>query len=146
MTRAAPTMQRETAQRIVQFIAANPGASLLQIARACCRSESVVAEYLTVARAAGLVDFLRIANVGIRWWPAADIPAQREAQAQRKLEQRRTRQKVCKAWLRERRASVAALGSEDLADMPIRRWAAASDPLPFRCTAPASVFHLGASL
>jgi hypothetical protein len=99
-----------------------------------------------------LVGTRRIAVVrtfdGAHWWPVSlASDAKKRARAEAK-ERRRIGCNAARAKLRLEAGSRRTQERQTVEDVeqPAIRWAGPSDPLPFVCRAPASVFHLGGML
>ena len=135
-----------SALRMAAMVERHPGQTSAKLAELIGWSAMHTGKALTGARKGGLIDVTKIGGT-VRWFSAADMPAVLEQARREQREQQLATQKLSNLRHKERRAEKAAdaQGSPQLSDQPIRRRADVRAPLPFKCRAPASVFHLGST-
>lgn len=130
---------------VVAALRANPGSSQVELVRATGMPDYRVKRCLTVAKRDGLAGVIRRGSRAARWWPA-DMMAEAKARIEAEVSVRERVERQAYAAARWQRIQGELRGAPELTDGPIRRKASAWAPLPFVCTAPASVFHLGGML
>jgi len=136
-----------TALRVAAMVEAHPGRTSAQLAQLCGWTQPHTYKALAAAKVSGAAHVTRLCGIA-RWFSPADLPAALD-QLQRQARERKLRaQRARNLQQRARKAArvADAAGVPDVSDMPIRRHAHPSAPLPFKLRAPASVFHLGAML
>jgi hypothetical protein len=136
----------KTAKRAAEVVRAHPGKTAAELAELTGWSPQHTSKALTAARKAGTVTILRTGYA--RWWPADTLDETKRLLRTEQRSQALALHRLSNLRQVERRAAMAADadGSPRLSDKPIQRRADARAPLPFKCRAPASVFHLGGVL
>lgn len=134
------------AARVVAAIGARPGINRDELARELALPVRLVRVALLIASKAGSIGGVRVAKGQVQWYPAEQVPAAQaradEASRQALLAKRRR----CQARRRAGLPKLLRPAPVDPGDAPIiRRHVEVGAPLPFRCTAPRSVFELGGS-
>lgn len=136
---------RAAQERILAAVADKPGSTQVQLAEVVGEPEYRVRRVLSIAKRAEIVGFIRIGGRTPTWWPV-EMLQQAKADAKQAVEQAQREQRRAYANARWDRVRAELAESPELPPRPIRRQADPAAPLPFVCTAPASVFHLAASL
>lgn len=136
--------------RAVRVIKANAGISSAKIAEKLQTKQNYLGKALSAAKGFGLIGYVYVESGAAEWYPAdklqqAQKDAKRRADARRK---ERAHEHNVRS-LRELRKVERETGEIPDADLAAKRTHIAAGqnvPLPFKCTAPASVFHLGGML
>ena len=134
------TLQTDSLHCVVSIITGNPqGLTLAEVAQKACLSSAYVKNLLTFGRRAGLLGFVQFPGFVVLWFTATGAEKARAelAAKQREAERNRHARRADAGYYAKRRGRE--LG-RDLTDEPIRSWASASAPLPFKLNAPRSVF------
>ena len=143
MTRASPQAIEARARQIAAHIAKAPGVTRVQLAAALCMSVRSTHDAMAYGKAVRLFDCARIEERVVGWF----LPEQMDKAAELAAEHQERIANRAAARTRDfMRRAREAQRSRELADKPVCTRRAVGDPLPFRCTAPASVFHLGGML
>ncbi len=147
MSRAIVNPFADSVRLAGEILASNEGINSVQMARLGGWSVQHASKVLTAARKAGVADWLR-RDRDAYWWPAsriADVRAKRREEL-RRLEAQRAERRNADYRIKQAGKRADAAGDRVLSDRPAVIRVCPGAPLPFRCRAPASVFHMGAML
>jgi hypothetical protein len=145
MTRGALHAGSSAVLRAVALVTAAPGMATGDIPARLALSAHTTAKVLQCARAAGLIRAAMVETHTFGWFPAGPLADAAERQWQA-IAKRRAAQRNREGVARLRKVRKAPDIGPALPGKPIRKRVKASEPLPWVCTAPASVFHLGGML
>lgn len=129
----------------VQLVAGTPGMKSTEFPALLGLSKHFAPKVLQCARMAGLIVAVHIEAYTFGWFPAGPV-ADKAAKKWKAIAKERARVRNCKGVARLKKARKPENVGAELPGKPVRRYVKANKPLPFVCTAPASVFHLGGML
>jgi hypothetical protein len=145
MTSTSMTPETPVVIRVVDLVLQSPGIKSADVPKRLDISTHYAGQALTFASKAGLIRPVRVESAVFAWFPAGPVADAAERRWKAKAKARlRARNRLSAQRIRTK-GQPEGVGRE-LADRPQCIRVKASAPLPFTCTAPASVFHLGGML
>jgi hypothetical protein len=147
MTKGAISACSTKVRRAVDLVMQSPGMLTNAFPAALGISESWALKVLQCARRDGKIRPVRVATKEFGWFPVgrlADMAERRWKAIAKDRAQDRNRAKKARA-ANQSPEELERLYKEFPLEV-VQRWVSAQKPLPFKCVAPASVFHLGGML
>lgn len=147
MTHGKTNAGSTNVRRAVDLVMQSPGMLTTAFPAALGLSESWALKVLQCARKDGKIRPVRVATKEFGWFPVGRLAdtAERRWKATAK-ERAQDRNRAKKIRYANRGPEELERDAKEFPLEVVQRWVSAQKPLPFKCVAPASVFHLGGML